>query len=161
MSKLTNSTWWKDALRRALYTALAIAVPYLGGALISAVPWVTLGLAAALGFVASLVTSLAGLPETVGVNLPWWLAAVERTVKTFAQALAAGFIGATLITDVPWLIVLQAAALAALTSLVRLILATLPADPTVLPITNVSTIYVEGPQAGANALRGDVQRSSN
>lgn len=130
MSNLTNALWWKDAARRALYTAIAIALPYLGAAVLTDVPWLTLLLTAALGFVASLATSLAGLPEAVGVDLPWWLAAVERVVKTFAQSLAAGFIGATLITDVDWAFVLQAAALAALTSLLRLVLATLPADPT-------------------------------
>lgn len=127
---LLSSTWWKDAALRALYTAVAIAVPYLGAALLTEIPWVTMILAAALGFVASLATSLAGLPEASGVHLPWWLAALERTVKTFCQALAAGFVGATLLTDVSWGVVLQAAAIAALTSLLRLILATLPADPT-------------------------------
>lgn len=127
---LLSRTWWRDAAARALYTAIAIAVPYLGAALLTDVPWLTLVLASALGFVASLATSLAGLPEASGVDLPWWLAALERVVKTFCQALAAGFVGATLITDVPWPVVLQAAAISALTSLLRLILATLPADPT-------------------------------
>lgn len=130
LSNLTNPLWWKDAGLRAAYTALAVAVPYLAGSLIAEVPWVTLLLTAALAFLASIVTSLAGLPEVEGVHLPWWLAAVERVVKTFAQSLAAGFVGAVLISDVDWAFVLQAAALAALTSLVRLILATLPADPT-------------------------------
>lgn len=129
-TNLTNPTWWKDAALRALYTALAIALPYLGAALIADVPWLTIALTATLGFIASIATSLAGLPEVAGVDLPWWLAAVERVVKTFAQSLAAGFVGATLLTDVDWAFVLQAAFLAALTSLVRLILATLPADPT-------------------------------
>lgn len=129
LSNLSNPLWWKDAALRAAYTALAIALPYLGAATLNAVPWLTVALAAALGYVASLATSLAGLPEVEGVNLPWWLAATERVVKTFAQSLVAGFVGATLITDVDWAFVLQAAALAALTSLVRLILATLPADP--------------------------------
>lgn len=129
LSNLSNPLWWKDAGLRATYTALAIALPYLGASLLSDIPWVTVLLTAALGFLASIVTSLAGLPEVEGVHLPWWLAAVERVVKTFAQSLAAGFVGATLITDVDWAFVLQAAFLAALTSLVRLILATLPADP--------------------------------
>lgn len=129
-TNLLSRTWWDAAALRALYTAVAVAVPYLGGALLTAVPWATMILAAAFGFVASLVTSLAGLPESAGVDLPWWLAAVERVVKTFAQALASGFVGATLLTDVPWAVVLQAAAISALTSLLRLILATLPADPT-------------------------------
>lgn len=130
MSKLTNRTWWKAALLRALYTAIAIVLPYLGGALLADVPWITAVSAAALGFLASLATSLAGLPEAEGTNLPWWLAAVERVAKTFAQALAAGFFGATLLSDVPWSTVVQAALIAALTSLLRLVLATLPADPT-------------------------------
>ncbi|MDQ1206219.1 holin [Microbacterium sp. SORGH_AS_0862] len=130
LSLLTSRAWWKAAALRALYTAVAIAVPYLGGALLSDVPWLTIASAGALGFAASLATSLAGLPETVGTNLPWWLAAVERVVKTFAQSLAAGFVGATLITDVAWSTVLQAALISALVSLLRLILATLPADPT-------------------------------
>lgn len=130
MSKLTNITWWKAAALRALYTAIAIALPYLGGALIADIQWLTILSAAGLGFVASIVTSLAGLPESIGVDLPWWLAAVERTVKTFAQALASGFIGATLLTDVAWSTVVQFALLSALGSLLRLILATLPNDPT-------------------------------
>lgn len=129
MSKLLSRLWWKDAALRALYTALAIALPYLGGALIADIAWLTILSAAGLGFIASLATSLAGLPETEGVDLPWWLAAVERTVKTFAQALAAGFLGAVLLTDVAWSTVVQAALISALTSLVRLILATLPNDP--------------------------------
>ncbi|KTS09029.1 holin [Microbacterium testaceum] len=134
ISNLTNPTWWADAGKRAAYTALVVAVPYLGASLLADIPWVTVLLTAALAFLASIVTSLAGLPEVEGVNLPWWLAAVERVVKTFAQSLAAGFVGATLITDVDWAFVLQAALIAALGSLVRLILATLPADPTRVPI---------------------------
>lgn len=130
MTKLTNRSWWKAAALRGLYTAVAIALPYVGGALIADIAWLTAASAAALGFLASIATSLAGLPETEGVDLPWWLAAVERVVKTFAQALAAGFLGAALLTDVAWSTVIQAAAIAALTSLLRLILATLPADPT-------------------------------
>ena len=130
ITNLTNALWWKDAARRALYTAVAIALPYLGGALLVDVPWITILSAAAVGIVASLATSLAGLPEVVGVDLPWWLAAVERVVKTFFQALAAGLLGAVLVTDVDWGFILQASLLAAGVSLLRLILATLPNDPT-------------------------------
>lgn len=129
MTRLTSRAWWKAALLRALYTAVAIAVPYLGGALLADIAWWTAASAAALGFLASVLTSLAGLPEAEGVDLPWWLAAVERVVKTFAQAIAAGFVGATLLADVAWSTVIQAAIIAALTSLLRLILATLPAVP--------------------------------
>lgn len=134
LSLLTNRAWWRSAGLRALYTAVAIGLPYVGGALIADIAWLTAASAAALGFLASLVTSLAGLPEAEGVDLPWWLAAVERVAKTFAQALAAGFLGATVLADVAWSTVIQAAAIAALTSLLRLILATLPANPTASPV---------------------------
>ncbi|MDR6142026.1 hypothetical protein QE375_001580 [Microbacterium foliorum] len=130
LSNLTNRTWWRSAGLRALYTAIAIGLPYVGGALIAEIDWLTAASAAGLGFLASIATSLAGLPEAEGVDLPWWLAALERVAKTFAQALAAGFLGATVLADVSWSTVLQAAAIAALTSLLRLILATLPNDPT-------------------------------
>lgn len=130
LSRLADALWWKVAALRAVYTAIAIAIPYLGGSLLTEVPWVTVASVAAIGAIVSLATSLAGLPEAEGVDLPWWLAAVERTVKTFAQALAAGLVGAVLLTDVDWAFVLQAAALAAFVSLLRLVLATLPADPT-------------------------------
>lgn len=147
MTKLTDPTWWKAALLRGLYTAVAIAIPYVGGALLTDIAWLTAASAAGLGFLASLATSLAGLPETEGVDLPWWLAAVERVVKTFAQALAAGFIGATLLSDVAWSTVIQAAVIAALTSLLRLILATLPADPTPAPVDLPAPVYNGIPNA--------------
>ena len=129
MTNLTSARWWRDASLRALHTTIAVAVPYLGATLIADVPWLTIILAGGLAAILSLATSLAGLPEVEGVDLPWWLAAVERVVKTFAQSLAAGLVGPVLITDVDWGVVLQAAALSALLSLLRLILATLPANP--------------------------------
>lgn len=160
LSLLTSRAWWRSAGLRALYTAIAIGLPYMGGALIADIAWLTAASAAGLGFLASLVTSLAGLPEAEGVDLPWWLAAVERVAKTFAQALAAGFIGATVLADVAWSTVLQAAAIAALTSLLRLILATLPADPTASPVISQQNFFtsVESVAAGKDArLRVDGQ----
>ena len=92
MSNLTSRTWWRDAGLRALNTAIQAGVPYLGATVIADVPWITALLAAGLAAVLSLATSIAGLPEASGVNLPWWLAATERVTKTFAQALAAGLV---------------------------------------------------------------------
>lgn len=152
---ITTVSWWKAAALRALYTALAIALPYVGGALVSDVPWLTIGSAAALGFIASLAASLAGLPEVVGNDLPWWLAAVERVGKTFGQALVAGFLGATLLSDVAWSTVLQAAALSALASLLRLVLATLRADPTIDAGTSVP-----GQTSAVAALGGSAEVAS-
>lgn len=129
MSKLTSPAWWKAAVLRALYTAIAIAIPYIAAVELAAVPWLMAASAAAVGAILSFATSLFGLPESEGVDLPWWLAALERVAKTFGQALAAGLTGAVFLTDVDWAVVLQAALGAAFISLLRLILATLPADP--------------------------------
>lgn len=128
---LTNAAWWRNALLRAVYTAIVLVVPYLaGGATIRNIDWLMLGSVAAMGVITSFATSLAGLPEAVGVYLPWWLTALERVGKTFAQALLSGLVGATLLSQVSWSHVLQASALAAFLTLLRLILSTLPADPT-------------------------------
>lgn len=130
MSKLTSSAWWKAALLRALYTAIAIAIPYIAAVQFANVPWLLVLSAAAVGAILSFATSLFGLPESEGVDLPWWLAALERVAKTFGQSLVAGLTGAVFLTDVDWSVVLQAALGAAFISLLRLILATLPNDPT-------------------------------
>jgi hypothetical protein len=155
LTNLANPIWWKDAGKRALYTAIAIALPYLGGSLLTEVPWLTVLSAAVVAAILSLATSLAGLPEVEGVHLPWWLAAVERVAKTFGQALAAGLVGAVLFTEVDWLFVLQAAALAAFVSLLRLVLATLPADPT-LTVPQTVVVINEIPDP-STATRTDYQ----
>lgn len=147
MSKLTSPAWWKAAVLRALYTAIAIAIPYIAAVELAAVPWLMAASAAAVGAILSFATSLFGLPESEGVDLPWWLAALERVAKTFGQALAAGLTGAVFLTDVDWAVVLQAALGAAFISLLRLILATLPADPaapkTAAPNAFVQSNYFE------------------
>lgn len=160
-TNLTNRTWWRAALVRALYTAITIAIPYLGGSMLAEIPWNALALAAGFGFVSSLVTSLAGLPEAVGTDLPWWLAAVERIVKTFFQALGAGLTGAVFLTDVDWPFALQSALIAAGLSLLRLILATLPQDPTagIPPARTVNQTIVLPDSADPVALTAAIERA--
>lgn len=150
MSNLTNRTWWKAAALRALYTAIAIAIPYIAAVQLADVPWLMVLSAAAVGAILSIATSVFGLPESEGVDLPWWLAALERVAKTFAQSLGAGITGATFLHDIDWALVLQAAAGAAFISLLRLILATLPADPTpavVAPEIHIEDILTENIRA--------------
>lgn len=129
-SRLFDRQWWADAAKRAVNTVVAVVLPYLGGAVLADIPWLTIISAGLVAFVASIATSLSGLPETEGVDLPWWLAALERVVKTFFQAIAAGILPGALLSSVDWPFILQGAAIAALITLLRLILATLPADPT-------------------------------
>jgi hypothetical protein len=127
---LTSATWWKAAAKRALITAIAVAIPYFGAVTVfGSINWLTLGGAVLLAFIASLLTSLAGIAEVQGVVKPEWEALLERSVKTFAQALVAGVGSSLLFQDVHWSVILQASIIAAITSLLRSLVADLPETP--------------------------------
>jgi hypothetical protein len=141
-SNLTSPEWWKAAAIRGGRTAIMIALPYLGAAaLISGVPWLSIVSAAALGFVASLLTSLAGLTEAVGEKVPLWLALLERVTKTVAQALAAGIGSAVLFENVDWAVIGQAALIAGLGSLLLGVLTRLP-EAAIVPVAAPPTAAV-------------------
>lgn len=122
---ILSGPWWKAALFRALRTAIVIAVPYLGGASLVHLPWAAAGSAVILGAIASLATSLAGLPE-LGSGSPIGLALLERVAKTAGQSLAAGVVTHLAFSAVDWSVVLQTAAVAALGSLFIGVLGYLP-----------------------------------
>jgi len=161
---ITTSTWWKAAGMRALRTAVVIAVPYIGGASLLGIPWLSVASAVVLGGILSLLTSLAGIAETSGSSVPVWLALLERVTKTAAQSLVAGVGTAVFVTDVDWAQVLQAAALASLGSLLIGVLGYLPeanapvqptpiapvvTTPTVIPSTDVAPTTPADPDQAA------------
>lgn len=137
---VTSAAWWKAALFRALRTAIVIAVPYLGGASLVHLPWLAAGSAVLIGAIASLVTSLAGLPELTDPGTPIGLALLERVAKTAGQSLAAGVGTHLLFTTVNWPVVLQTAAIAALGSLFIGVLGYLPEStlPTPNALVNIA-----------------------
>lgn len=160
-SPLFTLAWWKAASLRAVRTAVTIAIPYLGTAvLFSGVPWLSILSAAALGYAASLLTSLAGIPEAAGRKIPAWLALLERTVKTAAQGIAVGIGNAVLFTDVHWSLILQAALISALGSLLLGVLGYLPeaADPIVAP-QRADGSYVVANVAAVDPSTAPVTRS--
>ncbi len=130
---LTSTTWWIDAGKRGAYTALALLLP-LAAQLVEGDVDLTFVLGVVgLGLVASLATSLAGIPEVDGRTVPAWLAVLTRVAKTVGQTLAAALVGSQLIQDVPWEVVWTTVAGAALTTLVRALMSYLP--ETTLPAT--------------------------
>lgn len=137
MNNITSPAWWKAAAIRGLRTAITIAIPYFGAAtLFGEVPWLSVASVAGLGFVLSLLTSLAGISEVDGTTVPVWLALLERVTKTVAQAFVAGIGTTVLFQDVNWSVIAQSALIAGLGSLLLAFLAKLPeaADPIVLPV---------------------------
>lgn len=138
---LTTWTFWKAALLRALRTALVIAAPYFGAVKFADIPWEAALSATLMGFVASIITSLANLPESQGNQVSWWYAVLNRVVKTFFQSLAAAVGTVFFITDVDWPVILQAAALSAAGSLLMAFITSLPeARQLPSPVQTVTTV---------------------
>lgn len=64
LNMLASKQWWEAAGIRALKTLAQTAVAMIGASLVlTDVNWATVGSAAVLAAVLSLLTSLAGLPE--------------------------------------------------------------------------------------------------
>lgn len=138
-----SKEWWRAALVRALRTALVVATAYMPALYTDAVPWVVMGSAAAMAFVLSILTSLAGLAEVNSVTVPWPIAIAIRVVKTIAQALVSGVLANVIfIQDIQWDAVLATTIGAGFGSLLLGALKTLPetTDP-VAQATVPATIY--------------------
>ena len=142
--------WWKAALIRAVRTAIVIAIPYVPASYSGATPYVTIASAAGLGFVLSILTSLAGIAEAQGVQVAWYFAIVERVVKTVAQALIAAIGNAVLFQDVAWNAVLPVIAAAAFGSLLLGVLKDLPEAPT--PLAHPEQSIALGTKTGSIQL---------
>lgn len=152
MSTITSRSWWKSALARAIRTAAVVAIPYvpvsLGGE-----EYLILASAFGMGFVLSILTSLGGIAEAEGTEVPWWYATLSRVVKTVAQALVTAFGSAALFTDVDWSVIPALVVSSAIGSLLLAVVKQLPEAP--LPevvhhpvATPVEIVSVD-PDAGA------------
>ncbi|WP_402467002.1 hypothetical protein [Isoptericola aurantiacus] len=138
--KLFSAELWRAAGLRSLQTVLVAALPFL--ALLIIEPSTTqlvqaglaLALALALAATLSIATSLASLPEKAGTPVPRWRAILSRTVRSFAQVFAAALAAAATFDAVAWSSVAGQAAVAAATTLVRTLIASLPEVPDPAPV---------------------------
>lgn len=139
MSALTSRVWWLAAGQRAARSALVTLLAWMPALLDDvAATAPAAGSTVALAVVLSLVTSLRWLPELDGAPRPWWAATIDRVVRTFFQVLLAGIPAVTLLQDVPWLVLLEQAAAAALGTLVLAMISALPeAQPVTVPAADV------------------------
>ena len=140
LSSLFSRAWWSIAGQRALRTMLVAIVPFVP-ALIGAPDgqtYIAAGSTVALAAVLSLFTSAASLPEANGLPRAWWVAALDRFVRTFAQVAIASIPAVTVIQDVPWTVVLTNAAASAVGSLLLALIAALPeTQPITVPVKSV------------------------
>lgn len=159
MNTILTREWWKAAGLRALRTAGALAVPYLGGSLLGAVPWLTILSAAALGAVLSLLTSLVGIPSSN--NAPLWVTLLEKSVKTFAQALVTGIGNAVLFQVVDWSVIVQTAAIATLVTVLLVVVGTVPdANPVPLPVVLEPRRPIDSRELGRHIAAERIQSST-
>lgn len=155
IQQLFTLVWWKAAAVRGLRTALVVAVPYVPISFLGEVPYLTIASAAALAFIASLLTSVVDIPEAQGQDQTWYFAIISRISKTVAQAVVAGFGTAILIQGVDWSSIGQLALTAGFGSLLLAVLKTLPEEAPSSP--SVGTIVVnQAPSVTTEVVYADV-----
>ena len=118
--------WWAAAGARALSTALAVLIPLAGVLIAGGVPVLRAASLVAVVSVASLLTSLAGLPEVAGTTVTLWRAVIVRCLKTAGQVGATMFVGVELIEAVDWAAFYVVVGGAVLVTLIRTLLMYLP-----------------------------------
>lgn len=129
--------WWRAAAGRMARTAVAVFIPFIP----AAVSGDSAGLLMAaqvipLAVVLSMLTSLAGLPELAGAQVPVWKSALSRGLKTFAQV-AVSVIGvSTIWAEVDWTSVVQDSLAAGIASILMAFLATGPETVDESPISD-------------------------
>ncbi|MCG7284949.1 hypothetical protein MHY85_03050 [Cellulomonas sp. ACRRI] len=99
---LFTPAWWESAGARAANTAIAALIPLATLLVAREVTPLYVVSVAALSAIASLVTSLAGLPEVDGKTVPLWRAVLVRSAKTLGQVGAPMLLGVVVINDVDW-----------------------------------------------------------
>jgi hypothetical protein len=154
MTTITSGDWWIAAAKRALRTAAVVAVPYVPVAL-SGADYLILASAFGMGFILSILTSLAGIAEVEGAEVPWWYAALSRTVKTVAQALITAVGSAVLFTDVDWSTIPALVISSAVGSLLLAVVGKLPEAPTpVAAPTGATPVEIVAVSPAAAAISG-------
>lgn len=155
MTSITDLTWWKAAAARAFRTAAVVAIPYVPVAA-SIDMYLILASAFGMGFVLSILTSLAGIAEASGEDQPWWYATLSRVVKTVAQALVTAVGSAALITDIDWSTIPALVISSAVGSLLLAVVKQLPEAPTpvVSPTAEVTPVEIVAvsPDAGSSVV---------
>lgn len=120
-----TAAFWRGIGWALVRTVLAGIVPFIP-ALTANEPnsWAKAGSTVGLLLIVTVVTSLKGLPDPVGT--PWWQLLASRGLRQFGQFLAAGLVGAVVLTDVNWTALLTAAAASALSTVILAALTLLP-----------------------------------
>ena len=114
-----NKKWWKAAFIRCLKTMAQTVVGMVTvGMSITEVDWFNVVSVAIMAGIASLATSLAGLPELGAESKIWWKATAIRAVKTIAQVVAGSIVVGATLTSVDWVQIIYVGIVAGLLSVI-------------------------------------------
>ena len=126
LGSITSLDWWTAAGQRAAYTVAAALLPVIYGFVSGSVTIEYVFLLLGLTLIASLLTSLAGLPELEGKVVPAWQAVLIRVLKTIGQVGSASIATSLILTDVNWQLFAIEVGAAAFTTFVRTLRDLLP-----------------------------------
>lgn len=126
MSSITTAAFWRATGARVLHTFLAALLPYVALVQVGDVTLAAAFSISGMAALASLVTSLANLPEIDTATMPLWKAIGHRVLRTAGQNVAAGIAGIALLQDVPWQAVAIGVVGATVATLLRTFLDVLP-----------------------------------
>jgi hypothetical protein len=138
-----TATWWDAAWKRAAYTVLAAILPAVTLLLIGEVTALYVAGMAAAAALLSLATSLAGIPETGPTAVPLWRAIITRTLKTAGQVALPALAAVTVVTELDWQGLAVQVGGAALTTLIRTVMANLPETAPAAPAPTGDVIPYE------------------
>lgn len=124
---LFDPLFWRSIGWALIRTLLAGVVPFIPA--LTADPasaWLPALATVGLLLVTAVATSLKGLADPVAV--PWWQILVSRGLRQFGQFVAAGLVGAVVLSDVNWQALLTAAAASAISTVILAALTLIPGD---------------------------------
>lgn len=127
MHSLTSPDFWRVIAWSLVRTALAGLVPFLPGLTSDlAGSWPLAAGTVGLLLIVTVATSLSGIatPDTA----PWWQVLMSRGLRQAGQFFAAGLVGAVVLSDVNWVLLLQGTLASALSTVVLAALTIIPGD---------------------------------
>lgn len=125
---LFTVAFWRGIGLALVRTALAGLVPFIPA--LTADPasaWPMAASTVGLLLIVTVATSLRGIPDPGAA--PWWQILLSRGLRQFGQFVAAGLVGAVLLSDVDWSQLLTGAWASALSTVVLAALTLLPTGP--------------------------------
>ncbi|MGC3954645.1 MAG: hypothetical protein QM804_10385 [Propionicimonas sp.] len=134
---LFTTQFWRSIGWALVRTFLAGVIPFIPGLTANpAETWPAAASTIVVLLVVTVATSLRGIPDPDAAS--WWQLLLSRGLRQFGQFVAAGLVGAVVVSDVDWRTLLVGAAASALSTVVLAALTILPSSPQMVEIADIA-----------------------